>query len=104
MRRALRGAALAGVLAFAGIVGLGATSANAQGIPGCYGKNGAGPVGTGFVTGYGVGIATYPVPVVVNPPYVGYRGYPGYGFAYGRGYAGYPYPRHHRHPHHRYRY
>lgn len=103
MRRILQGAALASVLVLAGMAGPGATTAKAQGFgayPGYYGRYGAGRIGGGYLNGYGVGIATYPVPVIVNRPFGGYGGYGGYG----RGYAGYAYPRHYRHHHHRFRY
>jgi len=96
--------ALASVLAIGGMVGFGASTANAQffgGYPGAYG--GYGPTGFvgGYVTGYGVPVAPYPVTVVVPGGY-GYRGYGGaYGPVYRRGYAGYGYPYHYRHHHHR---
>jgi hypothetical protein len=109
MRRILRGAALASMLAIGGLVGPGTTSAQAQGFGlmggfggyprGSYygGGYGAGGCGNGFYgAGYGGGYGAYPAPLVGIGGFGAYGGYGGGGY-YGGGYGGYS---HHYHRHH----
>lgn len=102
MRRTLRSVALAGVLAVGGLVGLGTTTARAQGFGGYYpgGYGGYPGIGYGRGCGGGYGGAYGGSPVLRVGGYGGGWGYGGYyggyGSGYGRGYGGFPY-RHHHH-------
>ena len=85
MRTKLRNMALAGLLAIAGLVGLGTTPAQAQGY-GCYPRAYGGYAPRAWYGGVNRG---YYVPPVVVPGYGGYGGYNrgyGYGGGYHRGY------------------
>lgn len=99
MRHSLRSVALASLLALGGLLGVGASAAQAQVFGGYYSPNSYGAYPGGY--GYGSAYGTYPQPVVATGAFGGYRGYGGYGLrqGYATGWGGYGY-RHHHHRHH----
>ncbi len=108
MRHSLRNVALVGVLSVVGLIGLGNSTAMAQGFGGYPGGYGGGYPSGGYGSGYGspggfapgVGYgAGYSVPQYGNSAYVGNGGYGGYGRGYFGGYAPSSYSHHHRHHH-----